>query len=376
MNYDRRFGWGSLIAALVIGLLIGWFAIGWGLWPVSWTGTDPVDLRQEEREDYLLLVAGDYALTHDASVALDRLASWPSLADANREIRDLAEFSGAQGEPGNAQALRMLAQGLPLPVEQAPVQQPAAESSGSGTTTLSRFLKALAVAAAVVGIVALAVYLLRRRKPGPVEDRGDRLRDRLRDIASATQPESALDEVETGAGDFDYTVDGQPGDSRIAGLRVPGPPVEHRPDEPEDFVQAWSFQVEYAGEGSDFDRTFMLGEPGAEYLGECGVGATNVGRVDSDRISALEVWLFDRSDIHTVAKVLMSHKAYHNDVLREEVSSRGEPILAVPGTTFTLTGNRLQTEVTIDEVSYLPGAPAKNSFHRVALRLRSGKIGT
>ena len=373
MNYDRRIGWGSPIAALVIGVLIGWFAIGWGLWPVSWTGTDPVDLRQGEREDYLLLVAGDYALTHDASTALDRLASWPSLADANREIRDLADFYGVQGSAGKAQSLRMLAQGLPLPAEQAPVQQPAVESGGSTTSGLPQFLKVLAVAAAVVGLVALVIYLLRRRRPAPV---GDRLRSRLRDIASATQPESALDEAEADDDDFDYGYEAEPRELRTAGLRVPSSRREYRPDEPGDFVPSWSFQVDYSGEGSDFDRTFMLGEPEAEYLGECGVGATNVGRADSDRISALEVWLFDRSDIHTVAKVLMSDKAYHDAVLRDEVSTRGEPVLAVPGATFTLRGNRLQTEVTIDKVSYLPGEPAKSSFQCVALRLRSGKRET
>jgi len=372
MNNDRRFGWGSVIAALVIGVLIGWFAIGWGLWPVSWTGTDPVDLRQGEREAYLLMAAGDYTLTHDAAVALDRLVSWPSLADANREIRDLADFYSVQGEAGKAQSLRMLAQGLPLPAEPAPEQQPAMESGEATTSNLPRFLKALAVAAAVVGLVALIVYLLRRRKPGAV---GDRLRDRLRDIASVGQPESVMDEAEADDHGFDYAFRVEPGGLRTDGLRVSAPLGQRRPDETGEFVPSWSFQVEYSGEGSDFDRTFMLGEPDAEYLGECGVGATTLGRVDSDRIGALEVWLFDRSDIHTVAKVLMSDKAFYDDALRDEVSSRGEPILAVPGATFTLRGNRLQTEVTIDEVSYLPGEPAKSGFQRVALRLRSAKRG-
>jgi len=372
MNYDRRVGWGSLIAALVIGVLIGWFAIGWGLWPVSWTGTDPVDLRQGEREDYLSLVAGDYSLTRDASVALDRLASWPSLADANREIRDLADFYGVQGAAGQAQSLRMLAQGLPLPAEPAAAVQPAVESGGAPASDLPRLLKALAVAAAVVGIVALTIYLLRRRKPS---DGRDRLRDRLRELSSAARPESDADDMESDD-DYGYELEVDPGESQTAALRVPVPPREHRPDEPVAFVPTWSHQVEYAGEGSDFDRTFMLGEPDAEYLGECGVGATSVGRGDSERISALEVWLFDRSDIHTVAKVLMSDKAYRDDLLRDEVSTRGEPIQAVPGTTFTLTGNRLQTEVTISAVSYLPGEPANSSFHRVSLSLRSGKRGT
>jgi hypothetical protein len=228
------------------------------------------------------------------------------------------------------------------------------------------------VVAAVIGVVALTIYLLRRRRSSPPVDR---LRDRLEDISAPEPPESSLDAVEAQDDGFGYELEVEPGESQLAGLPLPIAAEKRGPAEAERFVPVWSHEVVYKGEGSKFDRTYRLGEPGAEYLGECGAGATNVGLADSDRINALEVWLFDRSDIRTEARVLMSERAFANEKLRAEVSTRGKPMLAVPGTVFTLKGNRLQTEVTIEEVSYLRGDQLNNHFERVVLSLQSGKRG-
>ncbi|MCX7669551.1 MAG: phage holin family protein, partial [Anaerolineae bacterium] len=62
----------------LVGLLIGWWMIGWWLWPVKWTNALPVDLRAEERDQYLAMVAESYAATRNADLARERLKSWPA----------------------------------------------------------------------------------------------------------------------------------------------------------------------------------------------------------------------------------------------------------------------------------------------------------
>ena len=50
--------------------------------------------------------------------------------------------------------------------------------------------------------------------------------------------------------------------------------------------------------------------PEGEFLGECGMGisdATGIG--DADQVTAFEVWLFDKNDIQTVTKEVMSAHA-------------------------------------------------------------------
>lgn len=60
----------------LIGLLIGWWVIGWGLWPVQWTNALPADLRAAERDQYLSMVAESFAASRNADLAKERLKSW------------------------------------------------------------------------------------------------------------------------------------------------------------------------------------------------------------------------------------------------------------------------------------------------------------
>ena len=63
-----------------------------------------------------------------------------------------------------------------------------------------------------------------------------------------------------------------------------------------------------------FDDSFSIDSPGGEFLGECGVGISEtIGVGDPKKVTAFEVWLFDKNDIQTVTKVLMSAHAFHDD---------------------------------------------------------------
>lgn len=70
-------------------------AIGWWVWPVSYTNTAPGVLRQDYRDDYVLMTARAYALENDLDSARERLTlldpekpSTPVIELAERLVED------------------------------------------------------------------------------------------------------------------------------------------------------------------------------------------------------------------------------------------------------------------------------------------------
>lgn len=55
-----------------MGLALG-FAVGWWLWPVQYTNTEPAVLRQDYHDDYVLMVATTYELEGDLEQARELL---------------------------------------------------------------------------------------------------------------------------------------------------------------------------------------------------------------------------------------------------------------------------------------------------------------
>jgi len=95
----------------VAGLLMGWMVIGWWLWPVQWTNSDPWHLRPEHQRTFVGLVAEDFWRTSDVSRARDALAGWDDEA-----LADLLTTMQAQASsPEARQHLEALAEALALP---------------------------------------------------------------------------------------------------------------------------------------------------------------------------------------------------------------------------------------------------------------------
>ena len=62
-----------------------------------------------------------------------------------------------------------------------------------------------------------------------------------------------------------------------------------------------------------FDDSFSIDSPSGEFLGECGVGISEtIGVGDPKKVTAFEVWMFDKNDIRTVTKVIMSEHAFRD----------------------------------------------------------------
>lgn len=59
-------------AGAAVGIALG-FAIGWWLWPVEYTNTAPQALRQDYRDNYVVMVATAFQVDGDLGQARQRL---------------------------------------------------------------------------------------------------------------------------------------------------------------------------------------------------------------------------------------------------------------------------------------------------------------
>lgn len=87
-DYDHKILFIALLAGAVVGLLFG-MLVGWGIWPVQYTDTDPVDLRPEHKDDYVVMVSAAYARDGDLEKAKARLAKLEA-DDVGQVVADLA----------------------------------------------------------------------------------------------------------------------------------------------------------------------------------------------------------------------------------------------------------------------------------------------
>jgi len=85
----------TLVASLLAGLSLGLY-LGWVVSPVQYVDTDPASLRQDYKDEYILMIATIYAQDGDLAAARARLAGLglegpgPAVAEAAQR------FIGAQ----------------------------------------------------------------------------------------------------------------------------------------------------------------------------------------------------------------------------------------------------------------------------------------
>jgi hypothetical protein len=101
------------IAAGLLGLIVGWFVIGWALWPVTYYDAAPVNMRSDLRVDYLRMTIDSFAKNQDANLAKRRYAELGQEGSkALDEIRkapgktfpdDITKFSNALALPAGQQ---------------------------------------------------------------------------------------------------------------------------------------------------------------------------------------------------------------------------------------------------------------------------------
>ena len=313
-SIDRRGLIIGLVVGLVVGILLG-MALFWGLFPVQWTDAQTYDLSPEARAQYMALVADSYKLDKDPQQASGQLAGWDD-AEKQQAVQDAKARYEQEGRPDKVQAVDDLAMVLGIQDAPPPIEEPTGFFEKVRVPCLVFFVVLLVL---VLGWIGLRVALKQRSTP------------------KATTPAAAVQPMQPPPPVDEWEGVGQP-------------PLGH------------FFTTYQLGEDT-YDESFSIETPMNEFLGECGVGISEtIGVGDPDKVTAFEVWLFDKSDIRTVTKVLMSEYAFEDDSLRTKLTSKGEAVLAQPGSPFTLETSGLQVRVDVTELAYGDGELPPNSF--------------
>jgi len=120
-----------------------------------------------------------------------------------------------------------------------------------------------------------------------------------------------------------------------------------------------------------FDDSFSIDAPSGEFLGECGIGISEtIGVGEPKKVQAFEVWLFDKNDIQTVTKVLMSAHAFTDVATHQRLEAKGEPMMVERGKQVVLETAALQLVATVSDIEYGQGAlPEGSYFERLTLEI-------
>lgn len=324
------------IAAFVGGLIVGLVVLGWWLFPVSWTNASAEQLRADLRADYLRAAIDSYTLNPDDNAARSRLEALGTAVD--EAMLDVATDPGSQSVESIAHFQQLLGGGQPTTgggETGGVITTPAAAEAGGqgGLFSTSSLLLTMCGITLVLGLALGVIYIVRNRAGG--------------------------DDLKAGALKRGEFTRGRP--------RTEIPDAGYGADEPPLSQWMTTFNM-----GDDlFDDSFSIDSSAGEFMGECGVGiAETIGVGNPKRVSAFEIWLFDKNDIQTVTKVLMSSHVFRDDSLREKLSAKGEPVLASPGAETVLETAKLQMVARVVDMQYGEGPLPENSFfERATLEL-------
>ncbi len=310
-------------AAFIVGLIIG-LIFAWLIWPVEWTDATPGQLSQPYQEAYVKMTAELYSLNGNAEMVQQALGGWGG---------DVVACQAAASSPDPAERARLEAvatvtNGAGCAGIAADI---AAEEAGGGSTTL---LVVFGLLFALALLVVLIFFVLNRRSQAV--DQPQRQEPTYEDLPAAEQAAIA------------------------------------EPQEDVTAIPIARFHTTYSRGHDAYDDSFSIENSNAEFLGECGVGiAESIGTDLPKNVTALEIWLFDKSDIRTITKVVMSDHAFFDDALKAKLAPKGEPVLARETETIVLETASLIINAEITEMEYGSDAnlPPKSSFDRITIGL-------
>ena len=314
------------IAGLVVGLALG-ILYGWVINPVEWTDAAVEHLRADLQQDYLRMAIDSYAQNRDAELAKKRFADLgPNASEVMNAVMDTPGALNFETILAFSATVQAGAELVTTP--QAEAAQPEEAKQGSNILRMAAFV--LLLIFVVIAGGAFYLFIWRPRMGASVP------------VTPAMQAQEAARQAQW----TDYTAEGSE------------PPIVQ-------FMSSYKF-------GDDlFDESFSIDSPAGEFLGECGVGISEtIGVGEPKKVTAFEVWLFDKNDIQTVTKVLMSANAFLDEPTRQRLSAKGEPILVEPGIETVLETQTLMLVARVVDMGYGEGAvPDSSFFDRLLLEL-------
>lgn len=348
---NRRPGLTALIA-FIAGLILGLVVLGWWLFPVQYTGVDPSGLVPEYQGMYVRNAAELYAFDNNQEKLRTALSGWGGDALACQ----LAQSSIDQGEQArfvaaativNGQGCTGLAAPAPGAVPPGAVVPGAVAPAEEGGSTL---LPLLLLGLLLILLVAAILYVWNRRRV--LLDGG----------------ESSVPEYATTAPVAKSTRPVMPATSATAAAAGSGAAVAAEPAA----VPIARFRTAYTRGHDTYDDSFSIENANGDFLGECGVGISEtIGAATPKNVTAFEVWLFDKNDIRTITKVIMSDHAFFDEALKAKLAPKGEPVLARESETIVLETATLIINAEITEMDYGAAGdmPDASYFDRFTIEL-------
>ena len=308
------------IVGLVFGLLIGWWVA-----PVEFKDATPFYLRQDLREDYMRMAIDSYSINKSAALAADR---WIALGTEAQNA-----FAVVQNNPGYLPAALVQEFGQAVTDE---ITARGGQTTGEAPPdTTPSWMSTALIGVGIILVLGVGgaggFYLYRLfRKRGS----GEKTVAMQAAEISRSAEKTNFEEM---------------------GLAAP-------------ITQTMTTFVL----GDDlYDESFSIDTGSGEFLGEYGVGISEIiGVGEPKKVTALEIWLFDKNDIKTATKVLMSAHAFADPAVRSRLEPKGELVLVQPHAQILLETATLQLLATIVDTDYGKGALPDNSyFERVTLEL-------
>ncbi len=108
----------------------------------------------------------------------------------------------------------------------------------------------------------------------------------------------------------------------------------------------------------NFDEFFTIETDEGDFLGESGMGIMDsIPDTKPKQVVSFDVGLFDKTDITTLSRVIMSEYAYNDETMRAkvDVNPQAEAILAEPGKEFMFETSAMRIIARVEEVDYGAG---------------------
>jgi hypothetical protein len=253
--------------------------------------------REDLQEDYLRMAIDSFKLHRDQRLAYER---WVELGDAGPAILAKVEsFPNPQGRD----AVRRYKEYIMVKNALVDVDECATLPGTDNNLCLSLW------AGTTLLVIFLSAYFYLRIRPltsSPIQLRFPRIKPPKKEVESTTGTPpiySGVDESE----------------EPDSFLFLKDPPLVN---------YIWSFVI-----GDDlFDESNSIDTAQGEFLGECGIEIANtLSDSTPKKVTAFDIWLFDKNEINTRSIILMSDRAFANDVLRSHFEMKGQPMKAIIG---------------------------------------------
>lgn len=376
----------------VIGLVIGLF-LAWVVFPVKWKDASAEHLRADERVVYLRNAINAYTMTGRVREAQ---MAWGSLG--TNAIKTLEDLNKEPGFLFTEQIQRFASVvDTNAPVPETKPEEPSADVKDDGTiiglrpeedtvepAKKNRGLLLLGITLLALLIVGafLVWWFFFKNKDKKVElpfNFGKKADDKHAKSYATARPAATPIKREpyrqtSPEPEYDEEPEEKPNLPNLASLFGLGNAQKQEEPEYEPMPAAKpvaQFMTTYMLGDDLYDESFTFDAPNGEFLGECGVSSSDtIGVGEPKKVSAFDIWLFDKNDIQTVTKVVMSKHAYEDGATRQRLEIRGEPIKAQEGKQFVLETATLRLEAKLVNFQYgdLP-LPDDSYFQRATMEL-------